>query len=291
MQTNTDFLNKVKQQILRISPAFLVTFVTIRLEIWKLNKVSRLVCNTSTLRPMSAVDINEMFDRCDVQMKWNDIKKRIDGFSIPDGAGGVNPGDRKAIFCLVSKLRPSSVLEVGTHIGASTLHIASALFTGQVTDGNQGTLVSVDIADVNDPISRPWLRYGVKSSPIEMIGELGFGAFVEFVQDTSLRYLARCEHRFDVIFLDGDHTAATVYQEIPSVLDLLNEDGLILLHDYFPNLNPLWSNGSVIPGPFLATERLKNEGLNIVVLPLGELPWPTKLQSRISSLALVLRNT
>ena len=73
-------------------------------------------------------------------------------------------------------------------------------------------------------------------------------------------------------------------------MNLLNDDGVILIHDYFPNLEPLWSNGSVIPGPFLATERLKNENANLVVFPLGELPWPTKLKSNITSLALLLRN-
>jgi hypothetical protein len=53
-------------------------------------------------------------------------------------------------------------------------------------------------------------------------------------------------------------------------------------------LQPLWSNGSVIPGPFLATERLKAEEAKVVVLPLGELPWPTKLRSSATSLALLL---
>src|SRR5213592_4763710 len=38
--------------------------------------------------------------------------------------GGVNPGDRRALFYLVTALRPQAVLEVGTHIGASTLCIA-----------------------------------------------------------------------------------------------------------------------------------------------------------------------
>ena len=112
---------------------------------------------------------------------------------------------------------------------------------------------------------------------------------MEFITSTSLSYFTRCELRFDFIFLDGDHTAKTVYQEIPAALRLLNQNGVILLHDYFPNLKALWPNGSVIPGPFLATERLVKEGANLVVLPLGELPWPTKLQSNVTTLALLLR--
>ena len=119
---------------------------------------------------------------------------------------------------------------------------------------------------------------------------MGFKLFIEFITDTSLDYFARCDNKFDFIFLDGDHAANTVYKEVPAALTLLNEGGMILLHDYFPNLKPLWSNGSVIPGPFLATEYLKVQGANIVVMPLGLLPWPTKVQSNITSLALLFRN-
>ena len=111
---------------------------------------------------------------------------------------------------------------------------------------------------------------------------------VDFVTSNSLDYLSACRKKFDFIFLDGDHSAKTVYREIPIALGLLDSGGVILLHDYFPNLKPLWSDGSVIPGPFLATERLKHEAANVVVVPLGRLPWATKLQSNTTSLALLL---
>jgi len=225
-----------------------------------------------------------------MESMWSDLKKKIDRFTIPDGTGGVNPGDRRAIYYLISKLKPSSVLEIGTHIGASTLHIASALYMSQIRNGNNATLTTVDIADVNSPVEKPWEKYGTSKSPLEMIQALNYGSFVEFIADTSLHYAANCERRFDFIFLDGDHSARTVYQEIPVALNLLNQNGVILLHDYFPNMKPLWSNGSVIPGPFLATERLRKEGANLTVLPLDKLPWLTKLQSNITSLALLLRN-
>jgi hypothetical protein len=122
-----------------------------------------------------------------------------------------------------------------------------------------------------------------------MITELGYGGFVDFVTNDSLSYLAGCRSRFDLIFLDGDHSARTVYQEIPASLKLLNRDGVIFLHDYFPDLKPLWSDVAVIPGPFLATDRLRKEGAKLDILPLRRLPWPTKVQSHATSLAVVLR--
>jgi hypothetical protein len=82
----------------------------------------------------------------------------------------------------------------------------------------------------------------------------------------------------------------TVYKEVTAALNLLNKGVLILLHDYFPNLKSLWSNGSVIPGPFLAIKRLIDENVNIHILPLGELLWPTKLGSNVTYLALLSKN-
>jgi hypothetical protein len=42
-------------------------------------------------------------------------------------------------------------------------------------------------------------------------------------------------------------------------------------------------------GLYLAVARLRSEGVGIGVLPLGELPWPTKAGSHLTSLALAGR--
>ena len=89
-------------------------------------------------------------------------------------------------------------------------------------------------------------------------------------------------------FLDGSHLAATVYRELPRALRRLAPDGVLLLHDYFPGGRPLWQSGAVIRGPYLAARRLLSEGWPIKLQPLGRLPWPTKLGSNVTSLALVL---
>jgi predicted O-methyltransferase YrrM len=280
---------KIKQKLKNLLPAFFKRKLEIRRESKKLYLIQKHKCETKNLRLKRDINLDDFLYSSKIEMSWNDSMKKLDAFAIPDGTGGVNPGDRRAIYYIIRKFKPSSVLEIGTHIGASTLNIAEALFMNQIEEKRSANLVSVDIADVNDPTSKPWLEFGAKKSPIEMVSELGFGTFVEFVNDQSLSYLYRAKRMFDFIFLDGDHAAITVYQEIPSALNLLNEKGLILLHDYFPNLKPIWSNESVIPGPFLAVERLRNEGANLNALPLGNLPWPTKFQTNISSLALLLR--
>ena len=279
---------RIKQRIARLMPVSIVSGYSIRRELKELSRIQTLDCDARNLRPGSEVDLEELFDSPEIETRWDRSSKRIDALVIPERRGGLNLGDRKAIFYLISKLNPSSVLEIGTHIGASTVHIAAALAANRTNDGHEARLVSVDITDVNSPASKPWLRHGARQSPREMVNELGLETIVEFVTDSSLSYFSKCTRRFDLVFLDGDHSAATVYQEIPAALNLLNRNGVILLHDYSPELQPLWSDVPVIPGPFLAIERLGKEVTNVVVLPVGELPWPNYMQSNVTSLALLL---
>ena len=96
--------------------------------------------------------------------------------------------------------------------------------------------------------------------------------------------------KFGIIFLDGDHRASTVYKEIPFALKCLDDGGVIILHDYFPNLEPLWKNQMPIAGPFLAIQRFINEGIGFNILPFGELPWSTKFGSHLTSLAILAKS-
>lgn len=250
----------------------------------KLRKVNNFFCDTSSLANLDQFNIREAFSSDELEQEWSSVEKEISELTIPHTAGGVNLGDRKAIYYLVRYLRPKSVLEIGTHIGASTIHFAMALKL------HDYELTTVDICDVNHITLKPWLEYGAIYSPMEMIKKLNCENRVTFVVDDSRTFFLKNQKKYDLIFLDGDHSALTVYQEIPMVLKALEKGGYILLHDYFPNLKPLWSNGVVTPGPFLATEKLKAEGANISVLPFGSLPWTTKLKSNVTSLALLGSN-
>ena len=280
----------MKRQIKGLVPRSLTRTLQTRFQTWHLSMVPTMACHAECLLSRDRVFLDQIFRSRNITSRWEAIRKQIQMFDIPDQTGGVNPGDRRAIYYLVSSLKPRSVLEVGTHIGASTVHIALALrHQPDSLSGQLPSFVSVDVVDVNDPVTQPWLRYGASHSPIEMIDEVGCADFVSFVHRPSTDYLAEGRHKYDFIFLDGDHAAQTVYQEIPAALRVLNSHGVILLHDYFPKLKPLWSDRNVIPGPFLATERLRGEGAGSEVLPIGELPWPTKLRSNVTSLALLLK--
>lgn len=282
-------LTTMKQYLKSILPNGIKRSLTVQYQQRRLGEISTIDCRTRPLPTTEQLSLDVLFHSSQRDTEWRDHLAAMT--STPEVEGGVNPGDRRAIYHMVRALAPRSMLEVGTHIGASTRHIAAALKHCRVADpATDYKCVTVDIEDVNHPLSGPWRRYGAKRAPREVIESMKCGDFVEFVTEDSLDFLHTRRDNYDFIFLDGDHAAATVYQEVPAALDRLNENGVLLLHDYFPKLRPLWSDGALIPGPYLATERLRSEGAQFKVTPLGELPWPTKLGSCVTSLAVITRD-
>lgn len=47
-------------------------------------------------------------------------------------------------------------------------------------------------------------------------------------------YFAQHDHRFDIVFIDGNHTGAQVQRDLENALTRLNPGGVILLHDMNP---------------------------------------------------------
>jgi len=264
-------------------------------EYQSLAKLRTYVCKIRGLRSIDYKDFREFIIGDERNTSWELAQLKICQFKLPEMVGGVNPGDQRLIFHLQEYLKPIKVLEIGTHIGASTAHVAVAL-KSLPNCGNR-KLSTVDIKNVNCTLTKPWRKFGSEYSPSEMIHHLECSEMVEFITKPSIEFLENDQEKYDLIFLDGDHSAKAVYREIPLALDRMAEGGCILLHDYFPDLKPLWNTNSnsplihseVIPGVFLAVQRLLREGCEFVVHPLGELPWKTKLGSNITSLALLSR--
>jgi predicted O-methyltransferase YrrM len=235
---------------------------------------------------VDTLDLAAIWRDPEIETAWSAAKQRVAGHGLTAQCG-MNPGDGRALYYLVRHLRPERVLEVGTLAGASTVHLAVGLADAWPNSA-AGRLLTVDIADVNDPERGAWRRLGLAQSPRHAMERLGLGGMVEFRVGRSLDPLAQPGEPFYLILLDGDHRLETVV-EIPASLGRLRPGGLLLLHDYFPQLRPLWPRGKVIDGPARAVRRLQRAGWPIKVRPLGELPWPTKEGSRRTSLALLGR--
>ncbi len=204
-------------------------------------------------------------------------------------AGGINPGDQRAVFTLVRRIKPKRVLEIGTHLGYSTCAIALALQLNHEEGHLDSNLVSVDLRDVNDDPCAPWRRALTPRAPKDAVAAIARDIDVRFVQATSLDYLSTTADQFDLVFLDGDHAAPTVFEELHLLNGRLVPDGTVLLHDYFPDGRALWQGSLPCTGPWRAIRRLQRDGSPLRVHPMGALPWPTKLGSHRSSLAILGR--
>jgi predicted O-methyltransferase YrrM len=276
----------LKYEVLRRLPPSLHYWLLKQGDRRKLAGVEKQSCDTSALvKGMTPRDIRAILTSPAWNVEWEAAEAEVRALGGAYGPSAVNPGENRALYTLVRALKVQSVLEVGTNLGGSTVHLVAALRANCAEDG-AARMVSVDIVDQNGPDSKA-KRLGL-STPCEMIDRMGAGGWVRFVTESSLRYLARDEAKFDFIFLDGDHAANTVYQELPAALRALNPGGVILLHDFFPEGKPLYPDQKIIAGPWLATRHLQREGAAFEVIPLGALPWETKQGSTVSVLAMVV---
>ena len=188
--------------------------------------------------------------------------------------GGINPGDRRTLFSLLKYFKPQKYLETGTHIGSSIITAAQAL-------PSSSELITVDLVDVN--LNKPDKNL---LSPKEMIKKLG-KKNVNFVVKSSLDFFDDNNNKFDFIFLDGPHSEDYVFKEVPRALDHLKKNGILLLHDYYPEGKSLYKGKNPILGPYNAIKNLRKKNLKIKPIPLGKLPWKTKLNSNSTSLCII----
>ena len=258
------------------------------MEVNELRSLPTAKCNVDTLSKITGEKLSQIFLNEKIQIEWENDASKISSLKIPDMAGGVNSGDRRALYFLVRMLKPASILEIGTHIGSSTIAIALSALKNRI-EGVNTKIISTDIIDVNDQVNKPWEVFGAPASPADLLNQIGYEDIVSFEIGNSIDKLS-LPRKFGIIFLDGDHRASTVYKEIPFALKCLEDGGVIILHDYFPNLEPLWKNQMPIAGPFLAIHRFIDEGIGFNILPFGELPWSTKFGSNFTSLAILAKS-
>lgn len=276
----------MKHLLKKITPIELLNIARNHISNKQVSRLKSAKFDAKNLRGSRDFDLKSTLANSNDDKLWsadhNAIKALYGGDDI---MGGVNPGDRKALYYIIMGLAPQSVLEVGTHIGASTLHIAKALKRG----AGKTFITTVDIADVNHPDHGAWKKLELSDSPNGFAKQLNCSDIIEFHTGPCLDFMQGTNNKYDLIFLDGDHTAASVYKEVHAALTILNPGGFILLHDYYPGGKALFPDKNVIYGPYMAMERIKADNPSIEVLPLGQLPWPTKQGSCNTSLALVLK--
>lgn len=238
----------MKQLLKSVTPPTLLNIARKFASCTQLLMMPAAIFNSDSLKTRSVTDIESIFSNFDFSSSWKTTHNYIKVlYRTEDKMGGVNPGDRQALYYLVMGFTPENVLEIGTHIGASTLHIASAL--KQL--GTKLKVTSIDIADVNHPKTGAWRKIGLSASPKEFARRPDCLDYIDFQMMSSLDWMCTTKQCYDFIFLDGDHKAKVVYQELSAALSLLTSSGIILLHDYYPKGKALFPDKNIISGPML----------------------------------------
>lgn len=135
---------------------------------------------------------------------------------------------------LVRERRPTRVLELGTNLGISAAHMASALRRNDASSGNQSLLLTLEGAPELARLAEANLRaLGHK------VGENGrvqivVGAFAETLQPA-------CDDfgPFDLVFIDGHHEEQATLDYFQTIRGHLAPGAVVVLDDVEP-LRPVW---------------------------------------------------
>jgi predicted O-methyltransferase YrrM len=163
---------------------------------------------------------------------------------------------------LVRALDPALVLEVGTAIGYSTLHMAEQL--------DRGRIVTIE----RDPVRAGQAR--------DFLGQGGVGARVEIVEADALEAIQALEGSFDLIFIDASKDEYRRYLELAEpkatpraslVIDNVLMSGSVAFGDDVEvpdDFGSWWSVDRRRGARALNSELIASERWLSVVLPVGD---------------------
>lgn len=192
-----------------------------------------------------------------MNMTWDNAHRIMKDAGVEDRLFRcISIGARRLLFeaCRDSE----NVLELGTYTGISALALAL---------GAKGRVVTVDKEDVNADDAF-WSRSGEGSAgrPCELMKRAGVS--VRFVHSDSVAYMEELTPDcLDVVFIDSGHDVEkhpqghVTLKELRLARRALRPGGCIILDDVFPHDIPIVAGGFHVPGPWLALEDAKKEGL------------------------------
>jgi predicted O-methyltransferase YrrM len=123
---------------------------------------------------------------------------------------------------LIRHIRPKTFLEVGTHLGHTTRIVSNRFPDLSITTCDPGDHV---------PATERPTNQATEYLPHDRVGELVAGKpNVRIIKDR-FHAIDWGEQKFDVIFIDGDHTLSSVLSDSLLALKLLSPKGGIMWHD------------------------------------------------------------
>jgi len=158
------------------------------------------------------------------------------GYSYEDEISGWDQGygdwpvgslwtvEGRILYALIRALQPNMVVEIGTNVGCSASHIASALKmngTGKLmTFDTAGSVVIPPDKDGHSAVYKPGQLIPDDLRP-----------FVEVVNADGIKYLREYIGEVDFIFEDGAHSFEGTRDAWVAGLAVLNPGGLLISHD------------------------------------------------------------
>jgi predicted O-methyltransferase YrrM len=151
----------------------------------------------------------------------------------PDASGFSDVGTRNLLYCFCVSMKPRRVLEIGTHIGFSSLVIGSALRLNKF-----GRLLTVEPHDRYREAARKYLQ---KASLDDLVD-----IFPGFSYEAACQKRLREEAPFEIIYLDAAHDYDSASHDIQLCSELVSENGLVIFHDtgvQSPSMDPSGRGG------------------------------------------------
>jgi predicted O-methyltransferase YrrM len=130
------------------------------------------------------------------------------------------PEEYSSVILKILEKEPKSYLEIGIGNGGSWMTFSHI---------NKKSLL---VSHAVDNLSY-YQAIGQKIEEIEFIKDFLSKDIedVEFFNMNSDQYLLNCKTKYDVIFIDGDHSYEGVKSDYINSIPLLNKDGIMIFHD------------------------------------------------------------
>lgn len=145
--------------------------------------------------------------------------------------GLVEPNELELLYDLAERYitDEGSVLEIGCYLG-KTSYIFAKLIDRVLTKGNTGRLCVVDVFDKGQGEQRPEYKLHTKEALLANLGDLGNHVSIWEGESLDVQNMNEIlNHRFDLVFLDGDHRRPVVLAELGMAKYVTDH---IIGHDY-----------------------------------------------------------
>jgi predicted O-methyltransferase YrrM len=184
----------------------------------------------------------------------------------------MNIDSARFLYEFAKNVSPRLVVEIGSFVGFSTLHIAQAL----KENGKGGHVVGIDLFDDDFPVQESmWDGREKWVNRLEIaenfLNNASLENVVTFIKGNSIEVYKQIRgvltNGIDLLLIDGDHSLKGVFADFNRYYNLVRPGGYIVLHDIYPE-NCGWD------GPRILIDRLKKSGIVPRSMELIEIATP-----------------